>query len=73
LLTDIVMPGVDGLELARQISSARPDIKVLYMSGYAPRAACGEELEESSLFVQKPFTSAHLLHRVRLVLDNAKS
>jgi CheY-like chemotaxis protein len=73
LLTDIVMPGVDGLELARQIRSARPDIKVLYMSGYAPKAAGGDELEESSLFLQKPFTSGHLLHRVRLALDDAKS
>jgi two-component system cell cycle sensor histidine kinase/response regulator CckA len=72
LITDMVMPGVDGLELARQIRSVRPDIKVLYMSGYAPRAG-GDGLEESSSFLQKPFTSGHLLHRVRLVLDNAQS
>jgi two-component system cell cycle sensor histidine kinase/response regulator CckA len=73
LVTDMVMPGVDGLELARQIRSARPDIKVLYMSGYAPRAAGGDEgLEEDALFLQKPFVLEELLQRVRLVLDNGK-
>jgi len=71
LLTDVVMPGISGVELARQIRSARPDVKVLYMSGYAPRAAGSDESEESSSFLQKPFTSEHLLHRVRLVLDEA--
>jgi two-component system cell cycle sensor histidine kinase/response regulator CckA len=72
LLTDIVMPDVDGLGLARQIKSSRPDIKVLYMSGYAPQAANGDGVEERSSFLQKPFTQEELLRRVRLALDEGK-
>jgi PAS domain S-box-containing protein len=73
LLTDVVMPGMGGVELAREIRSIRPDIKMLYMSGYAPRAAGSEGLEESTSFLQKPFTPEELLRRVRRVLDKAKS
>ena len=70
LLTDVVMPGMGGAELARQIKSVRPDIKVLYMSGYAPRAAGRDEgLEEGAPFLQKPFASEDLLRSVRRVLD----
>lgn len=70
LLTDVVMPGMGGAELARQIRSIRPDIKVLYMSGYAPRAAGRDErLEEGAPFLQKPFTAEDLLRTVRRVLD----
>jgi two-component system cell cycle sensor histidine kinase/response regulator CckA len=74
LLTDVVMPGMGGAELARQIRSVRPDSKVLYMSGYAPRAAGRDEgLEEGASFLQKPFTSEDLLRSVRRVLDKSKS
>jgi two-component system cell cycle sensor histidine kinase/response regulator CckA len=74
LLTDVVMPGMGGAELAKQIKSVRPDIKVLYMSGYAPRAAGRDEgLEEGAPFLQKPFTSEDFLRSVRRVLDTAKS
>jgi len=74
LLTDVVMPGMGGADLAREMRSVRPDIKVLYMSGYAPRAAGGgERLEESVPFLQKPFTSEDLLRSVRRVLDTAKN
>jgi PAS domain S-box-containing protein len=74
LLTDVVMPGMGGAELARQTRALRRDIKVLYMSGYAPRAAGRDEgLEEGAPFLQKPFTSEDLLRSVRRVLDTAKS
>ena len=73
LLTDVVMPGMGGLELARQITSVRPNIKVLYMSGFVPKAAGGEELEEGASFLQKPFISEDLLRSVRQVLDKAKN
>ena len=68
LLTDVVMPGMGGAELARQIKSVRPEIKVLYMSGYLTRAA-GEGLEEGARFLQKPFTAEDLLRFVRQELD----
>jgi CheY-like chemotaxis protein len=71
LLTDMVMPGLSGLDLATQIRSARPGIKVLYMSGYVPRTADGNGLKESTSLLQKPFTPAELLQRIRLVLDEA--
>jgi signal transduction histidine kinase/ActR/RegA family two-component response regulator len=71
LLTDVVMPGMGGAELARQIRAVRPDIKVLYMSGYPPRAAGRDEgLEEGAPFLQKPFTSEDLLWSVRRALDS---
>lgn len=73
LLTDIVMPGIGGVELARQIRAARPNVKVLYMSGYAPRAADGDALEVSISFLQKPFMPEELLRSVRRVLDHAES
>ena len=68
LLTDMVMPGMGGAELARQIKSVRPEIKVLYMSGYLTKAA-GEGLEEGARFLQKPFTAEGLLRSVRQELD----
>jgi CheY-like chemotaxis protein len=71
LFTDVVMPGLNGLELARQIRSARPGIKVLYMSGYVPRTADSNGLKESTSLLQKPFTLEELLQRVRSVLDGA--
>lgn len=74
LLTDVVMPGMGGAELARQTRALRRDIKVLYMSGYAPRAAGRDEgLEEGAPFLQKPFTSEDLLRSVRRVLDTARA
>jgi CheY-like chemotaxis protein len=71
LLTDVVMPGLSGLDLATQIRSARPGIKVLYMSGYVPRTADSNGLKENTSLLQKPFTPEELLQRVRLVLDEA--
>jgi len=71
LLTDVVMPGISGLDLATQIRSARPGIKVLYMSGYVARTGDGNGLKKSTSLLQKPFTPAELLQRIRLVLDEA--
>ena len=73
LLTDMVMPGGGGVELSRQIRSAWPDIKVLYMSGYASRDAGRDEgLQEGTPFLQKPFTEEDLLRSVQRVLDEPK-
>jgi PAS domain S-box-containing protein len=71
LLTDMVMPKISGQELAIKCLQARPDLKVLYMSGYAPEVLDqGEELQPSN-FVQKPFTKRLLLEKLRLVLESA--
>jgi PAS domain S-box-containing protein len=68
LLTDVVMPGMNGRQLADRLVDLRPDLKVLYMSGYAdealgPDGTLGREL------LAKPFTPAGLVRKVREVLD----
>jgi DNA-binding NtrC family response regulator len=69
LLTDVVMPQMDGRKLAEQLTTLRPELKVLYMSGYtesviAPQDAAGRVIA----FLQKPFTIDGLLQKVRSVL-----
>jgi PAS domain S-box-containing protein len=70
LLTDVVMPQMSGFELARRLSSPRPHMKVLYMSGYADNAFWSDSMLDSGMaFLQKPFTSEALAAKVREVLD----
>jgi CheY-like chemotaxis protein/two-component sensor histidine kinase len=71
LLTDMIMPGMSGRELARRAVALRPEIKVLYMSGYTDDALIHREVfEDRFAFVQKPFTPAVLEAKVREVLDS---
>lgn len=71
LLTDVIMPGMDGPALARQVQKERPDIKVLYMSGYATNFIMHDgEVEPGTNFLEKPFHPRTLLTKVREVLDN---
>ena len=70
LLTDIVMPGVSGLELAAQLVTWRPDLSVLYMSGHTDEAVVHHRVFESGMaFIQKPFTPNALLQVIRCLLD----
>ncbi len=70
LVTDIVMPGMSGYELAEKIVSYNPDMKVLYMSGYTDDAVVHHGMmAEGVPFIQKPFTPINLSHKVREVLD----
>jgi DNA-binding response OmpR family regulator len=70
LLTDLVMPTMLGSELARRVRELRPDLKVLFMSGYA-QPVLGEQiaLDEGIDLLEKPFTADALLTRVRATLD----
>ena len=71
LLTDVVMPGMNGPELATQLAATRPEIKVLYMSGYTGQSFSGAgALESGSHFLQKPFTRGGLAQKVRETLDD---
>jgi two-component system, cell cycle sensor histidine kinase and response regulator CckA len=70
MLTDIVMPGMDGQKLAREIMRRQPSIRPIFMSGYSEHAVLESILNDSAAaFLQKPFTPAQLLEKVREVLD----
>jgi YesN/AraC family two-component response regulator len=70
LLTDVVMPGMGGKELAQRVRLAIPGIKVLFISGYTDNAfANSASLQPHMAFLQKPFTSATLMRAVRGILD----
>jgi len=70
LLTDVIMPGMNGRELAQRISEIRPNVKVLYMSGYTENVI-GQDgtLDAGVRLLQKPFNLRDLKSKVREVLD----
>jgi PAS domain S-box-containing protein len=70
MLTDVIMPGMNGRELARVLAASRPRMKVLYMSGYTD-AAMNQQgiLPPGTAFLSKPFTPEALARKVREVLD----
>jgi len=73
LLTDVVMPGMRGQELANHILRRFPEMPVVYMSGYTDNALMHSgSLSEGTNFLQKPFTPDVVLRKVREVLDNAQ-
>lgn len=70
LLSDVVMPGLGGRKLAEQLCAMRPELKVLYTSGYADRAFLKQTaLKSTPGFLQKPFSLASLAAKVREALD----
>jgi len=71
LITDVVMPGIGGRELARKLLLLRPDISVLYLSGYTEDAVVTRgALGPRTAFLQKPFTLQNLAKKVREVLHS---
>ena len=68
LLTDVVMPGISGPELVRLVRQSRPNIRVMYMSGYADDEI--EDLDRDAGFLQKPFTPSELTAKVAEVLGS---
>jgi two-component system cell cycle sensor histidine kinase/response regulator CckA len=73
LLTDVLMPGINGREAAQEVRRQHPGTKTLYMSGYAYQTMLGRGvLEAGSLFIQKPFTPLQLSEKVREILDGVQ-
>jgi DNA-binding NtrC family response regulator len=70
LVTDMVLPGTSGREIAKRVSSLRPEVKVLFMSGYTDDTLVHSHgFEKTMAFLQKPFSAVSLASKVREVLD----
>ncbi len=70
LITDVVMPGLSGSELALQLADERPDMRVLYTSGYAEDITMRAGLARGVTLLAKPFVSCDIVRRVRETLDS---
>ncbi len=74
LITDVVMPGIGGRELAKKLLTLRPGISVLYLSGYTEDAVITQGVSgPASAFLQKPFTLQNLAKKVREVLRSRQA
>jgi two-component system cell cycle sensor histidine kinase/response regulator CckA len=71
LLSDLIMPGLGGRELAERLRQSRPETAVLYMSGYSDEAVIRRGVvDPNASFLEKPFATADLASRVREVLEH---
>ena len=74
LLTDVMMPGMNGVELSKKMSSARKNMKTLFMSGYTAEHFAQEGVDcNITQLLQKPFAKGELIKRVRAVLEGDSS
>jgi DNA-binding response OmpR family regulator len=71
LLTDVVMPRLSGREFIDKVIGSRPNVKVLFMSGYTNDEFIKHSVEDSNMsLIHKPFSPDELLKRVRQILDS---
>ncbi len=72
LMSDVVMPEMNGRDLARQITAIYPDIRLLFISGYTANVIAHHGiLDDGVAFMQKPFSMADMTAKVREILDKA--
>lgn len=71
MITDIIMPQMNGIELAKRARSLRPDMKVLFMSGYVPEYLQQQGLTEDMVLLRKPFGLEDLVLKMRAVRETA--
>jgi two-component system cell cycle sensor histidine kinase/response regulator CckA len=71
LVSDVVMPIMDGQGLAKNLFQSRPDLKVLYISGYLAAVSVGDDLSSQMAFLDKPFGTQDLLRELSHLLQQA--
>jgi CheY-like chemotaxis protein len=70
LLTDVVMPNMNGRDLSKQVQAIYPDVKILFMSGYTANTIAHHGILDTGVnFLQKPFSSRDLAIKIRAILD----
>lgn len=70
MLTDVILPGANGRDLARTVASTRPNLNVLFMTGYSRNAIVHSgRLDQGVQLIQKPFSQASLAAKIRSILD----
>jgi two-component system cell cycle sensor histidine kinase/response regulator CckA len=69
LVTDIVMPNMNGVEAAQKIRSVRPEVKVIYMTGYAEEAFLLTKSSTQEILLEKPVPPAVLVGKIKELLD----
>jgi CheY-like chemotaxis protein len=73
LITDVVLEQMSGPELAQRLVVLRPDLKILYVSGYTDDAIIHQGvLQQGTAFLQKPFTTDALARKIRAILDDSQ-
>jgi CheY-like chemotaxis protein len=73
MITDVIMPGMSGRDLADKIAALHPDIRVLYISGYTAELICHDDITGSAFaYLQKPFTPLALACKVRAILNRSR-
>ena len=72
MFTDVVLPGISGKELADKLRELRPDLKILYTSGYTENTIAHQGVVDAGLhFLAKPYLPSALVEKIRAVLDGA--
>jgi two-component system cell cycle response regulator CpdR len=70
LLTDVVMPGMDGIELSKRVAPLYPDLKIMFMTGFSAVLMDRKDINENSVVLSKPFHLNDLVKRIESILED---